>query len=103
MFGPRKIRQPCRVTRLFWVGFFENYTITHIIGQLISTAKFRFKFWQKSGLGYILGDFFYKRIWSPWILRVSNELSTRISNVMPAAIRPLSRTERRPRGSPSGN
>jgi hypothetical protein len=27
----------------------------------------RLGFWQQNGIGYILGDFFYKLIWSPWL------------------------------------
>jgi hypothetical protein len=38
-----------------------------IFGLLFYTVKVMHWFWQKNGLGYTLGDFFHKRIWSPWM------------------------------------
>jgi hypothetical protein len=48
---------------LFWAVFWKITKVAHIVGLIISTVKVVYQFF--NGLGYILGDFFQKRIWSP--------------------------------------
>jgi hypothetical protein len=48
---------------LLWAVFWKITKVAHIVGLIISTVKVVYQFF--NGLGYILGDFFQKRIWSP--------------------------------------
>jgi hypothetical protein len=43
-------------------------TKSPILGYLFSSEKIARQFWPKKGLGYILGDFFTKLIWSHFLI-----------------------------------
>jgi hypothetical protein len=49
----------------FFGQILENYISTANSWAIFSTGQFMYYF-DKNGLGYTLGDFFHKLIWSPW-------------------------------------
>jgi hypothetical protein len=52
---------------LYFGQRFENYKSSLIFWLLYSAEKSYVLILAKNGLGYILGDFFHKLIWSPWL------------------------------------